>query len=90
MGKVRAYSKRVPRAGKRKCRRCVEVWNRERGLAWFEKPRDQDHVTRYVSEYVVKHEGGPGALCLSPNLDCARLTVCQPDQFAGERSSGVS
>lgn len=67
-----------------------QVWNRERGLAWFEKPRDQDHVTRYVSEYVVKHEGGPGALCLSPNLDCARLTVCRPDQFAVERSSGVS
>ena len=46
MGKVRAYSKRVPRAGKRKCYRCKELWYRERGVASKICGRCETHCVR--------------------------------------------
>lgn len=60
------------------------IWNRDRGHAWIESPRDQVHVVGYVSKYVMK--GGLDGLTFSPNWDAARMATCHRDALV---ASGV-
>lgn len=47
------------------------LWQADRGICWFQRPRSQEHVSAYVVKYVVKCGGD--ALSFSPNFDAARM-----------------
>ena len=68
----------------------VDLWWKDRGIAWFERPRSQSDVQRYVTKYVTKHEGGSGSLYLSQNCDFARMTPCTSMQAARSRTDGCA
>ena len=51
-----------------------KLWQSNRGICWFDKPRSQSHVAAYVAKYVVK--SGSDSITLSENFDAARMASC--------------